>query len=189
MTKPSDSPLSLDAQRIEFSRARFLAMPIAGTIAWIVVGIAGMLVRPQIAALILFGATGLIFYLGLLVAKFTGEDLLGKTRKGNLFDRLFLLSVVMACLVYAIAIPFFLIDPSSLSLTVGIFTGLMWIPFSGMIGHWVGYFHGFTRTALIVPAWYLFPDHRFVVIPAVIVAVYLVTIYVLANRDREALAR
>jgi len=34
-------------------------------------------------------------------------------------------------------------------------------------------------------AWYLFPDHRFVVIPAVIVVIYLVTIYVLAKRPRS----
>ena len=33
-------------------------------------------------------------------------------------------------------------------------------------------------------AWYLFPGHRFVVIPAVIVVIYLVTIYVLLTRPR-----
>lgn len=183
------APLTLDEQRIQFARLRFLAMPIAGTIAWAMVGVAGIFLSTPIAALVLFGATGMIFYLGLLVAKLTGEDLLGKTRKGNLFDRLFLLTVAMACLVYAIAIPFFLVEPTSLPLTVGILTGLMWVPFSGIIGHWVGYFHTFTRTVLIVAAWYLFPEHRFVIIPAIIVAVYLVTIYVLAHRDRDALSR
>jgi hypothetical protein len=56
----------------------------------------------------------------------------------------------MALLVYAIAIPFFLIERTSLPLTVGILTGLMWLPFSGMIQHWVGLFHGIARTGLIV---------------------------------------
>gem|GEM_PF-565729 len=161
-------------------------MPIAGAIAWTAIGIAGALLPIPLAAWALFIGTGMIFYLGLGVARLTGEDLLGKTRKNNAFDRLFLLTVLMACLVYAIAIPFFLIEPTSLPLTVGILTGLMWVPLSGMIQHWVGIFHGVTRTVAIVTAWYLFPRHRFVAIPAVIVVIYLVTIYVLAGRRRES---
>lgn len=163
-------------------------MPIAGTIAWIVVGVAGLFLSTGAAALVLFCATGSIFYLALVVAKFTGEDLLGKQRPGNFFDRMFLLTVAMAFGVYAIAIPFFLIEPTSLPLTVGILTGLMWIPFSGLSGHWVGLFHGVTRTVLIVVAWYVFPAHRFVVVPAAIVAVYLVSLYVLAKRPLPAAA-
>lgn len=178
--------LSLDAQWAQFANRRFLAMPIAGTIAWIVVGVAGMFLDTSRAALVLFVATGSIFYLGLLVAKFTGEDLLGRRSRGNFFDRLFLLTVVMAFLTFAISIPFFLVEPTSLPLSVGIATGLMWLPFSCMIRHWVGYFHAFARTGLIVAAWYLFPHHRFVIIPAIIVLIYLITIAVLASRRRNA---
>lgn len=76
----------------------------------------------------------------------------------------------MAWLVFAIAIPFFMID--------------RWIPFSWMIQHSIELFHGIARTALVVTAWYLFPAHRFVVVPALIVAVYVVTIFVLARRPR-----
>ena len=181
---PSQITATLDEQRAEFSRNRFLAMPIAGAMAWTVIGIAGAFLPVTQAALALFFGTGTIFYLGLLVARFTGEDLLGKTRKNNFFDRLFLLTVFMALLVYAIAIPFFLIERTSLPLSVGILTGLMWVPFSGIIQHWVGIFHGVARTVLIVAGWYLFPGRRFVVIPAVIVGIYLITIYILANRRR-----
>jgi hypothetical protein len=181
-TALSKGTATLEDQLTEFSRSRFLAMPIAGAIAWTFIGIAGAFFPVSQAALALFVGTGTIFYLGLLIARFTGEDLLGKKRKSNFFDRLFLLTVTMAVLVYAIAIPFFLIDRTSLPLSVGILTGLMWIPFSGIIQHWVGIFHGLARTALIVAAWYLFPDRRFVVIPAVIVGIYLITIYILAKR-------
>jgi Family of unknown function (DUF7010) len=183
MTPASVPPtLSLDAQREVFCRNRFLAMPIAGTIAWSAVAVGGMTLTTIPASLVLFGATGMIFYLGLLVARFTGEDLLGRTRKGNFFDKLFLLTVAMACLVYAVAIPFYLVDPTSLPLSVGVLTGLMWVPFSAMIGHWIGLFHGVVRTVLVTAAWYVFPDHRFVAIPAVIIVVYLITIRVLAKR-------
>jgi hypothetical protein len=34
----------------------------------------------------------------------------------------------------------------------------------------------------VVAAWFLFPDHRFVVIPALIVIVYLISIVALATR-------
>ena len=180
---------SLDEQRAEFARGRFLAMPIAGTIVWSVIGIAGALLPIGLAAWVLFIATGSTFGLGLLIARLTGEDLLGKTMQKNAFDDLFFLTVVMAWLVFAIAVPFFMIEPTSLPLTVGILAGLMWVPFSWMIQHWIGLFHGIARTVLIVAAWYLFPARRFVVIPAIIVAIYLVTIYFLSMRPQGASAR
>jgi uncharacterized protein DUF7010 len=184
-TLHSPVPASLDVQWAQFANRRFLAMPISGTIAWIAVGVAGAFLKTQTAAWVLFVATGSIFYLALLIAKLTGEDLLGRRHPGNFFDRIFVLTIAMAFLVFAISIPFFLVEPTSLPLSVGIATGLMWLPFSVVIRHWVGYFHAITRTLLIVAAWYLFPAQRFVVIPAIIVAVYLVTIWALATRRRE----
>ena len=160
-------------------------MPIAGTIAWAVIGVCGAFLPVGQAAWVLFIATGSIFGLGLVVARLIGEDLLGKSRPANAFDDLFFRTIVMAWLVFAIAIPFFMIEPTSLPLTVGILAGLMWVPFSWMIQHWVGLFHGIGRTVLVVAAWYLFPEHRFVAIPAVIVVIYLVTIAALLKRRRQ----
>lgn len=176
---------SLDAQYAAFLDSRMLAMPIAGAIAWTGIGIAGYLLPIGLAVWALFIGAGMIFYIALLVARLTGEDLLGKQRKGNFFDQLFLCCIGQALLVYAIAIPFFLIEPTSLPLSVGVLSGLMWLPFSGLIRHWIGFFHGIVRTALVVAAWYVFPHARFVAIPVVIVAVYLVTILVLANRTAQ----
>ena len=177
---------SLDVQRAEFARHPFLAMPIAGTIAWTAIGIAGIFLPLEWAVWALFIGTGSIFGIGVLVARLTGEDLLGKSGPPNAFDSLFMHTVVMAWLVFAIAIPFLQIEPTSLPLTVGILAGLMWVPFSWIVRHWVGLFHAFARTGLVLAAWYLFPQHRFVAVPAVIVAIYLVTIVVLARRPRAA---
>lgn len=173
---------SLDQQFAAFARNRFLAMPITGALVWLALGICGWFLPVRQAALAMFIGTGMIFYLALAVAKLLGEDILGRKRKGNRFDRAFLASIVMAACVYAIAIPFFLIEPTSLPLSVGILTGLMWIPFSALLQHWVGYFHGFVRTALILVVWYRWPELRFVTVPAVVVAVYLVSIVVLQRR-------
>jgi hypothetical protein len=58
----------------------------------------------------------------------------------------------------------------------------MWLPFSWIIQHWVGTFHAISRTAFIVLAWYVFPQQSFVVIPAAIVLIYIVTILILERR-------
>ena len=184
MTTPPRSapPPSLDAQHAAFLDNKFLAMPIAGTIAWSAIGIVGALAPLHIAVWAVWIGTGMIFYLGLGIARLTGEDLLGRERASDFFDRVFLLSTGSALLVFAIAIPFFLVEPTSLPLSVGVLSGLMWLPFSGLIQHWVGLFHGVVRTVGIVAVWYLLPEARFVAVPAVIVAVYLATIAVLARR-------
>jgi hypothetical protein len=177
-------PRSLDLQREEFADRRFLAMPIAGAIAWAVVGIGSPFLSTFWACMLIFAATGLIAYLGMFISRFTGENFLDRSRPKNAFDALFFHGVGQAILVYSIAIPFFIVDPKSLPLTVGILTGLMWVPFSWIVRHWVGLFHSASRTAIVVALWYLLPQHRFVAIPFAIVAIYAVTIIVLENRWR-----
>jgi len=190
LTQPNDriatpAVRSLEEQRREFAERRGLAMPLAGAVAWSIVGVGGLFLQPVVEVWVLFGATGSILCLGLLFSRFTGENLADKRRPKNVFDALFLHTVAMAMLVYAIAIPFFQANYTSLPLTVGVLSGLMWLPYSWLIGHWVGTFHAFARTALVTACWYLFPELRFVVIPAVIVAIYTATIIVLEARWRD----
>jgi hypothetical protein len=178
-------PRTLDEQRREFAQRRGLAMPLAGAVIWTIVGVTGFFLPPELQVWVLFAAVGAIAYFGILLSRFTGEDFLNKQRPKNVFDALFFRTVAEALLVYAIAIPFFREDYTSLPLSVGILSGLMWLPFSWIIGHWVGTFHTLTRTALVTAAWYLFPHYRFIAVPAVIVVVYAVTIVVLEARWRN----
>jgi hypothetical protein len=175
---------SLDEQRAEYARRRGLAMPLAGAIVWTLISIAGAFMPPVLVVWSLFIGTGFIAYFGILLSRFTGENFLDKNKPKNVFDNLFFHCVAMALLVYAIAIPFFRVDYTSLPLTVGILSGLMWVPFSWIIQHWVGIFHAVARTILVTAAWYLAPHHRFVLIPAVIVSVYVITIGILEQRWR-----
>jgi hypothetical protein len=181
-----DTARSLDAQREEFARRRFLAMPLAGTLAWALIGLVGWLGTPNQAVMTLYFGTGAIFYLGVFLSRFTGENLFAKGKAKNEFDRLFLSTLLMSLLVFAIALPWATQDSSSLPLTIGILAGLMWLPFSWIIQHWIGAFHAITRSLAVVAAWYAFPAQRFVLIPALIVAVYIVTIVVLERRWRRA---
>ena len=173
---------SLEIQRREFTQRKFLAMPFSGTIMWTIVGIGGIFLPPELETWLLFICTGFIAGLGMFISKFTGENFLDKTKPKNTFDNLFFLAMGEALLVYSIALPFFMIDYTSLPLTVGILTGLMWLPFSWIVQHWVGLFHGIFRTVLVLALWDLLPDYRFVAIPFAIVFIYIITIVILLKR-------
>ena len=175
---------TLEEQRREYANRKFLATPLAGIIVWFIIGIAGLTLPVRTTVWVLFIGTGSIVYLGMFISKFTGENFLDKNKPKNEFDKLFLFTVGQAVMVYSVAIPFFIIDFSSLPLTVGILTGLMWLPLSWIIKHWVGIFHTVLRTVAILVLWYVFPDYRFVVIPFVIVLVYIATIIVLMKRKK-----
>ncbi|NQX93104.1 MAG: hypothetical protein HRT74_13445 [Flavobacteriales bacterium] len=116
------------------------------------------------------------------MSKLSGENFLDKSKPKNVFDNLFLCAAAQAILVYAIAIPFFQLDHTSLPLSVGILTGLMWLPFSWIIRHWVGIFHTVTRTVMIVALWYWFPEDRFIAIPFAIFGLYIITLLILNQR-------
>lgn len=133
------------------------------------------------AAIALFLCMPAVFPLAFLIGRLIGEDVFGSQEQNEL-DGLFGYGVVMSMLVWGIAIPFWMIEPSSLPLSAGILAGLMWIPLSWILQHWVGLFHAVARTLLIVAAWLLLPDLRFVAIPALIVLVYLISILALATR-------
>jgi len=173
---------TLEEQRIEFSNQRFLATPLAGLIVWTIIGFVGIFFSDFVAVWSIFIGTGSIVYLALLLSKYTGENFLDKNKPKNEFDTLFLFTVGQAILVYSIAIPFFTVDYSSLPMTVGILTGLMWLPFSWIIKHWIGIFHTLMRTILVLTLWYLLPGYRFIAIPFGIVLVYVITIIIMCKR-------
>ncbi|NAY91564.1 hypothetical protein GTQ34_06515 [Muricauda sp. JGD-17] len=176
---------TLKEQRQEFANQKFLATPLSGLIVWLIVGFSGLFLPDRTTVWILFIGTGSIVYLALFLSKFTGEHFLDKQKPKNEFDTLFFFTVGQAVLVYAIAIPFFLVDYTSLPLTVGILTGSMWLPFSWIIKHRVGVFHAIGRTVVVVGLWYLLPELRFVAIPFAIVLIYVLTLVVLKNRKQD----
>ena len=182
----SENNTPLDIQRQQFSNNKFLATPLAGLIVWTLIGLSGLFFSHLISVWVIFIGTGSIVYLAMFLSRFTGENFLDKDKPKNEFDTLFLYTVGQAVLAYAIAIPFFLTDYTSLPFTVGILTGTMWLPFSWIVRHWVGLFHALTRTVLLVVLWYLLPDHRFTVIPFSVVGIYLITLWILSKRERSS---
>jgi len=162
-------------------------MPLAGLIVWLIIGLAGLFLPDTTTVWVLFIGTGSIVYLGLFISRFTGEHFMDKSKPKNTFDNLFMMGVMQAVLVYSIAIPYFLEDYTSLPMTVGILTGLMWMVFSWIVAHWVGIFHAVVRTVSVLALWYLFPDLRFVVIPFAIVMIYIITMTILQKRPKPGI--
>lgn len=173
---------TLEEQRTEFTKRPFLATPIAGLAVWLIIGLSGLFLPVRTTVWVLFLGTGSIAYLAIFISKFTGERFVDKNKPKNVFDGLFLYTVLQSVVIYAIAIPFFILDYSSLPLTVGILTGTMWIPFSWIIKHWVGIFHAVLRTVSILLLWYMLPEHKFVAIPFAIVIIYIITMIILKQR-------
>tara|TARA_Y100000296_G_scaffold44087_1_gene50548 strand:- start:1597 stop:2193 length:597 start_codon:yes stop_codon:yes gene_type:complete len=188
-TNVQSSPLSLEEQREDFKKNRFIAMPLAGTIVWALLGISAPFVSELTITWMLYIGTGAIFYLGAGLSYLTGERFFAKSVAKNSFDRLFFVGMIMSLMVFAIALPVAAIDHTTVPLSIGILAGLMWMPLSWAIEHWIGYFHTLTRTFGIVVAWYLFPEARVEAISAVIVAVYIVSLLTLERRFQTIKSR
>ncbi|GEA10767.1 hypothetical protein [Alteromonas sp. KUL49] len=177
--------LTLEHQREIFKQRRFLAMPLAGTLVWALIGIASPFLSEIAKTWLLYIGTGGIFYLGAGFSYLTGEKFFSKERVNTEFDKLFYVGMIMSLLVFGIALPIATNDHTSLPLSVGILAGLMWMPLSWAIQHWVGYFHTIARTLLIVLVWCLFPNNRFEAVSAVIVIVYVISLIALEQRYRN----
>lgn len=173
---------SLEQYREEFKQKKMLAMPIAGCAVWFTLGILGLFIETQYLGLITFIGTGMIFYIGVGVSKITNEKLLVKKSERNPFDNLFLSTVIMALMGYALVIPMAQLDHTTIPLSVGVISGLMWLPLSWTLQHPVGFIHTVVRTISLAFLWYLFPEHRFIVLPFAIVVIYLISIYQLYIR-------
>ncbi len=184
-----NTSLSLEQQRENFKKNRFIAMPLAGTIIWALLGACAPFVSELTITWLLYIGTGAIFYLGAGLSYLTGERFFAKKATENSFDRLFFVGMIMSLMVFAIALPVASIDHTTVPLSIGILAGLMWMPLSWAIEHWVGYFHTITRTVGIVVAWYLFPEARVEAISAVIVAVYIVSLLTLERRFQTIKSR
>lgn len=85
--------MTLEEQREEYSNSRFLAMPLAGMIMWLLVAVASQFIPEGMIVLTTYMLVGSIFYLGVFISKFTGEAFFRKGKPKNAFDGLFLAAI------------------------------------------------------------------------------------------------
>ncbi|CAM3696198.1 DUF7010 family protein [Rheinheimera salexigens] len=167
-------------ENFEQGSNRAVSMPIAGAIVWAVVAALSTQVDSRFAVYILLFATGAIFPLALLIAKFRHENLVSAQ---NPLAKLMGMCVLMVNLLWAVHIPLLLNAPEFVPLSLGVGLGLHWVVYSWIVSHPVGLIHAVLRAVLIVLAWYVFPDARVLAIASVIVLVYLLSIYQMLTRE------
>lgn len=174
--------LTLTEYRADFEHItnRAVSMPIAGAVVWAVVALLSSQLEPRFTVYILLFATGAIFPLALLIAKFRHENLVSSQ---NPLAKLMGVCVLMVNLLWAVHLPLLLNAPEFVPLSLGIGLGLHWVVYSWIVQHPVGLMHAIIRTILIVFAWYLFPDARVLAIACAIVLVYLLSIYQMLTRE------
>ena len=176
---------TLSELRLNYEREtnRSLAMPMSGALVWLVIAIFGYLLPENRATVVMLFGTGLIFPVALLIAKLRRENL---TDRLNPLSRLMGMSVLMVNLLWAVHLPLLMGAPRFFPLSLGIGLGIHWIVYSWIIQHPVGLIHALLRTALVVAAWSVFPTHRLIAVPIVIVIVYMVSLVWMSSRSIDA---
>jgi hypothetical protein len=160
-----------------------IGLPAAGFIYWLGVGIAGFYLTPQTWYGVACFATGLIFPLGILLAKPLKSDVLAKSEISSvLFPAL--ISMLM---FWPLAIAGGMLDVSFVPLAIGVGMGLHWPVIGWMYGGKSFMAHAFVRTIGCTLIWFALPAHRFTILPLYVAFVYFVT--VLAIKAEVAMAK
>lgn len=177
---------ALDAERREFyvRAGGGAALPLAGLIYWAVLAWAGTALSASSWTLVAFVGSGMIFPLGLLLAKPTGSDPMAKSAfSGATFAGLL---AVMMCWPLIMASSG--AEPTLAPLALAIAMSVHW-PVIGWSYGRLGLFtaHSVIRVGGCTAVWMLYPDQRFVNVPLVVVGAYAVSLIgILATRGRRS---
>lgn len=178
----------LDAERRHFyaRSGGGAALPLAGLIYWAVLAWAGTALPVPTWTLLAFVGSGMIFPLGLLLAKPTGSDPLAKSVFGG--ATFAGLAGVMMCW------PLIMLasgaEPTLAPIALAIAMSVHW-PIIGWSYGRLGLFtaHSLIRVIGGTAVWWLYPDQRFVYVPLVVVAAYAFSLIgILATRGRRETA-
>ncbi len=160
-----------------------IALPAAGTIYWLGLMIAGIYLTPRNWFPIAAFTSGLIFPLGLLLAKPLKSDIMIK----SVFNNLLLPAFTCMLMFWSLAIAGASSDISFFPLALAIGMGIHWPIIGWMYGGRVFIWHGIVRAVGCVVLWYLFPEQRFVIIPAFVAMVYFITVFGIRREVRLAI--
>lgn len=157
-----------------FQTIRFATL--SGGLMWSVVAWLGWAFPAESIPWSYFGTALVFLFNGLLLMR-AGKNISPghKEIKQDLPVKLHFYLLAQVILTFAIAIPFFLEEPTSLPLTMGILTGTIWFPYSWIFNHWMGYLHVILRTVSISVLWQLYPAQGYILIPVAIALIYFLT--------------
>lgn len=176
--------MTLEEYRKKFEHAtnRSIAMPLAGTIVWLFVGLVSLTIEFNNSVYFLLFATGAILPIALVIARFRNEALLASV---NPLSKLMGLSVLMVNLLWGVHFPIVFLAPEFVPLSLGVGLGLHWVVYSWVIGHPLGIIHAVLRTFLVVGAWLCFPESRIFAVSLAVVISYLISLVQMFTRKIE----
>lgn len=174
---------TLEDQRRSFIRGGgcFLAFPLAGAIVWLGVGVASFVVPATSALFILLFATGAIFPLALVIARFTKQQVF---LPQNRFASLMGLAVLMVNLLWAVHVILVLRAPAVAPLSIALALGIHWIVFGWVIQSSIGLVHAIARCVLCTASFLLFPELPVAAVSLAVVLCYALTLFQLTKHFR-----
>jgi hypothetical protein len=149
-----------------------IALPAAGTLYWLALGIAGLYLKPQSWFLVAAFSSGLIFPLGILLSKPLKSNIFVSTPLSNLIGP----ALISMLMFWPLAIAGSAANISFFPLALAVGMGMHWPVIGWMYGKKVFLYHGVVRAVGSTALWYIFPDLRFVIIPMFVSLVYVVSI-------------
>ncbi|SUI81781.1 DUF7010 family protein [Shewanella morhuae] len=169
----------MDQQLIEYRQQRALAMPLSGMIVWILLFALSFVLPPSQLVMAVFIGTGSIVYLAMGISRLTGENMsFKKKNERNWFDNVFLASVGMSFLTFAITIPFSMENYLTLPFALAVQTGLMWLVYGVVAAQKIA----IVRTLACVAAFMHWPELSFQLQPLIVVVCYGFSIPVMERR-------
>lgn len=174
--------MSFDAtHRLVDLQTNFLAtsstsMPIAGTIYWLIVGIAALFIPVNTVAFIVLIGSGMILPAGMLIDKLRGLNKRKPDSKGNPLLPMFLKGTAVVVLLWPLVIIAAQAakDPNIIVLGGAVLMALVWIPYGSAADDPVGIQHAVARPVACYAAFLFAPDpYKAAAISAVVVLSYL----------------
>jgi hypothetical protein len=171
-----DSNSSLKELQGDFLAGSSNSMPLAGTIYWLIVGVASLYVTPNTVAYIVLLGSGMILPAGLMIDKLRRG---GQPRPGDAKNPL-LGMYIKSTAVVLVLWPFVIMaanvakDPNLIVLGGAVLMALVWIPYGNLADDPVGMQHAIARPAACYLAYWLAPEpYTATAISAVVVVSYL----------------
>lgn len=167
---------SLSELQANFLAAGSTSMPIAGTVYWLVVLVASLLLPVNTVAFIVLIGSGMILPAGLLIDKLRGIDKRKADTTGNPLMRMFLQGTAVVVLLWPLVILAAQAakDPNLIVLGGAVLMALVWIPYGSAAADPVGLQHAIARPIACYLAFVFVPDpHKAAAISAVVVLSYL----------------
>lgn len=174
--------LTLTQLRADFEKKanRSMSMPIAGLLVWCLILGIGQMFPTKTAIVYMLFASGLIFPLALLVAKYRQEDLF---IKNNPLGKLIMVGLVMANTLWVLHILLMFVQPQLVPYSLSLALAIHWPLYGWIIQDKLGSIHLMMRAFGLFAAFLWLPFNSIVNAAIVTILCYAITLVQMSLRS------